>query len=292
MAREKGIDLALISGRGPAGRIYQADVQAYLSQAGAAAATTYLRATAVASTPGSAELNIPLPNARIRERIPVKGVRAIVARRMAYSAATAPHIYLGLHVDMSEVIRLRTQIGPVIESRHGFKLSYTAILAYVVARILPSHPYLNSSLDGEEIILWDDVHLGIATALGNDLVVPVVRSAQLLSLENLALEMNRLLEAARSRKLEPSELSGSTFTISNLGMFGIEDFTAIINPPESSILAVGKMVDRVEVVNGQFASRPTIHLTLATDHRINDGLRAATFMGQLKSSLENPYILL
>ena len=236
-------------------------------------------------------LAVQLPNANLRERVPLKGARAIIASRLAYSAQTSPHIYLGINVDMTEVVRWRQMVGPKIEQQTQTRLSFTAIIAYVVARLLPNHPFLNSSLVDNEILLWEDVHLGIATALGDDLIVPVVRQADRLSLEETAKEMNRLLEAARGHKLLPAEMSGSTFTITNLGMFGIEDFTAIINPPEAAILAVAKMVDTPVAVDGQVAIRPIIHFTIGTDHRINDGLRAARFLNALKETLENPYLL-
>lgn len=294
IAQEIGVDLSSVEGRGPRGRIYKSDVLAAAEMASKTAARPepgVTRAAQYIPPVQSAGLVIPLPNAAIRERVPIKGARAIIAQRMAYSASTAPHIFLGLNVDMTEVIRWRQKTGPKFENRLGLRLSYTAIIAFVVARLLPTHPFLNSSLIENEIVLWDDVHLGIATALGDDLIVPVIRGAQNLSLEEMMKEMNRLLEAARSHKLNPSEMTGSTFTISNLGMFGIEDFTAIINPPEAAILAVAKMVDTPVIINGELVTRSLIHFTIGVDHRINDGLRAARFLTNLKETLENPYLL-
>jgi pyruvate dehydrogenase E2 component (dihydrolipoamide acetyltransferase) len=294
VARELGVELSAIKGSGPRGRIYKSDVLAAREKAAKSitqAPPGFTQTVAPAHPAGGTELAIQLPNAAIRERVPVKGARAVIARRMAYSAATAPHIYLGINVDMTEVIRWRQKAGPKIEERLNLRLSYTAILAYVVAHVLPGHPYLNSSLADNEIILWEDVHLGIATALGEDLIVPVIRQAQNLTLEDTVKEMNRLLEAARAQKLLPAEMSGSTFTISNLGMYGVEDFTAIINPPEAAILAVAKMVDTAVAVDGELVIRPIIHFTVGADHRINDGVRAARFLDDLKETLENPYLL-
>lgn len=290
LAKEMGIDLATISGRGPGGRIYKADV---LAATAAWEPTRGAQAVArLAPAHATHTLQIPLPNARVRERIPLKGPRAIIAQRMTYSYTTIPHIYETLSVDMTETVRMREKINAAFQERGGQKVSYTAILAHAVARLLPRHPYLNSSLSGEEIILWEDINLGIATSLDEYLIVPVIRQAQNMNLEAIANEMNRLLQAARSKRLEPAEMTGSTFTISNLGMFGIESFTAIINPPETAILAVGKMIDAPQALDGQLAIRPMLKLTLAVDHRVNDGARAAHFLADLKAVLENPYLLI
>jgi pyruvate dehydrogenase E2 component (dihydrolipoamide acetyltransferase) len=290
IAREKGLDLTRVPGRGPRGRIYKADV---LSAMEKGVGTSQAKPGVITSSPtGVSTMQIPLPNARIRERIPQKGIRSIIAQRLSYSWSTIPHIYETVTVNMEEVVRLRERVNTVIQEQTGIKVSYTAILALAVSRLLPKHPYLNSSFTGEEVILWDDVNLGIATSLDDYLIVPVVRSSQEKNLENIVKEMNRLLEAARSKRLEPADMSGSTFTITNLGMFGIENFTAIINPPETAILAVGKMTDTPIVINGQVVVRPMMSLTIAVDHRVNDGARAAKFLMELKATLENPYLLI
>jgi pyruvate dehydrogenase E2 component (dihydrolipoamide acetyltransferase) len=292
MARDMGIDLQSVIGSGPRGRIYKADVlEAAEIKQKRTTGTIDTTLPLMVSQPG-ANINIALPNARVRERIPMRGIRSITASRLSYSAQVSPHIYLTISIDMSEMLRWKGKSGPTIEKRLQSKLSLTAMIVFALSRVLTAHPYLNSSLADNEIILWDDVHVGIATALGDDLIVPVVRQAQQLSLEETVKEMNRLFEAARAHKLQPSEMSGSTFTISNLGMFGIEEFTAILNPPEAGILAVGKIVDTPVASAGQVFIQPMMRLTLTTDHRINDGVRAANFLNELKSVLENPYSLL
>jgi pyruvate dehydrogenase E2 component (dihydrolipoamide acetyltransferase) len=179
-----------------------------------------------------------------------------------------------------------------LQAKTGQRLSFTAILARVVAAVLPHHSYLNASLNGEEIILWDDVHLGIATSVDDNLIVPVIREAQNLDLEQFVTALADLTERARTRRLKPSEMTGSTFTISNLGMFGIETFTAIINPPESAILAVGKMVDTAVGDGSTVMLRPMMQLTVSADHRIVDGVGVARFLAELKTTLENPYLLI
>jgi pyruvate dehydrogenase E2 component (dihydrolipoamide acetyltransferase) len=290
LAKEMGIDLDAVQGSGPRGRIYKADLLRAAEQAPAAPAPAM--AAALAAPVPAPSLQVPLPNARVRQRIPLRGPRAIIAQRLSYSYSTIPHIYETVTVDMTETVRLREKVLPIIQQATGHKVSYTAIIATAVARLLGRHPGLNSSLNGDEIVQWQDVHLGIATALEDYLIVPVVRSAQERDLSGMVTEMARLLEAARTKRLEPSEMSGSTFSISNLGMFGIESFTAIINPPEAAILAVGKMVDTPLVVNGQVDIRPLMKVTLAVDHRINDGAQAARFLTDLKDALENPYLLI
>ncbi|HBG75170.1 MAG: hypothetical protein A2X25_13020 [Chloroflexi bacterium GWB2_49_20] len=280
MAAELGLNLDTLSGRGPRGRIQRADV--------VAAAET--RATIRPS--GMSALKIPLPDARRKEVIPLTGPRKIIAERMAYSAATAPHITLSLYVDMSEATHLRASLLEKIEESTGQRLSFTAILVRAVAAVLPRHPFINASFNGDEIICWEDVHLGIATSLKDYLIVPVIHQAQTKNLEQLVVALADLVERARSHRLSPAEMSGSTFTISNLGMFGIESFTAIINPPESAILGVGKIDKRQTEGEDGLVLKPMMNLTLSADHRVIDGVAAAGFLSELKATLENPYLLL
>jgi pyruvate dehydrogenase E2 component (dihydrolipoamide acetyltransferase) len=295
MAEELGVNLTQIPGRGPRGRIHKADVLAFqkpLSPAERPSAPTPVVAPLVTPTSVNLSSPIPLPDARRRQVVPMAGARKIIAERMAYSVATAPHINLSLRVDMTEAIRLREQVLEPLKTQTGQRVSYTAILARAVATVLPRHPYLNASLSDGNIILWDDIHLGIATSVEENLIVPVIREAQSKSLGQIVTTLADLTERARNRKLKPAEMMGSTFTISNLGMFGIESFTAIINPPESAILAVGNIVDTPVAHNGQIALRPMMELTACADHRVSDGATLARFLADLKASLENPYLLI
>ena len=284
LASELGVDLGQVRGRGPRGRVHKADVLGFVE------AGTGTPGAVPAAAPVAVEVS--LPSARRKEVVPLAGPRKIIAERMAYSAFTAPHITLSLSVDMSEATRLRSRLLASMEERTGFRLSYTAILIRAVAATLPRHPYLNASLDGDQIILWEDVHVGVATSIEDYLIVPVIREAQSKDLERIVADLGNLVERARSKRLAPSEMAGSTFTISNLGMFGIESFTAIINPPESAILAAGKIVNTPVGVEGQIELRPTMHLTLSADHRIVDGTAGARFLADLKAVLENPYLLI
>ena len=238
LAAELGIDLAQVPGRGPRGRIHKADVLAFAERQRAELAERrppVVTPTVAVATPS---LQVPLPDARRREVVPLTGPRKIIAERMAYSASTAPHITLSLQVDMSEAARLRDRLQEPLQQKTRHRLSFTAIIARAVASVLPRHPYLNASLHGEEIILWDDVHLGVAMSLEDYLIVPVIREAQNKNLEQIVAALGDLTQRARAKRLMPSEMTGSTFTISNLGMFGIESFAAIINPPEAAILAL------------------------------------------------------
>ncbi len=300
IARELGVDLKQIVGHGPLGRIHKADVLSYQKSQPVVAHPIELMAASegngsaprTAPVPVTPSAPIPLPNARRKQVVPVTGARKIIAERMAYSAFTAPHINLSLRVDMTEAMRLREQVLEPLKAQTGQRVSYTAILARAVATVLPRHPYLNASLSDGNIILWDDIHLGIATSVEENLIVPVIREAQSKSLGQIVSSMADLTDRARNRRLTPSEMSGSTFTISNLGMFGIESFTAIINPPEAAILAVGKMVDTPVAHEGQIVLRPMMEITASADHRVADGATVARFLADLKNVLENPYLLI
>ncbi len=286
LAADLGVDLEKLSGRGPLGRIQKADVLEFKQQPSKIETSTQVMPVSI--TP----LRLPMPEARQKKVVPFTGVRKIIADRMAYSSFTAPHITLSFHVDMTEAIRLREQVLQPLLARTGKKLSLTVILARAVTTALTHHPFLNASLDNDKVILWEDVHLGIATSVDDGLIVPVIREAQNKNLEQLTSALADLTERARNRRLTPAEMTGSTFTISNLGMFGIESFTAIINPPESAILAVGKIVDTPIKSGDSFVFRPMIQLSACADHRIVDGVAVARFLDELKTMLENPYLLI
>lgn len=286
LAAQLGLALTTLPvGRGPGGRIQKADVLA-----AAEALATVAPVTGIQATPMPAGLR--LPQARQKQVTPLAGPRKVIAERMAHSAFTAPHVTLSLRVDMSEAARLRARSMDHIVQQTGQRLSFTAVVARAVAAVLPRHPYLNASLDGDRVIAWEDVHLGIATSLEDYLIVPVIREAQDKSLPQLVAAMADLLDRARARRLAPAEMSGSTFTISNLGMFGIESFTAIINPPETAILAVGRIVDTPVGSDGEVVLRPLMNLTLSVDHRVVDGAGGARFLADVKTVLENPYLLI
>ena len=256
-ARARGIDLAVVRGSGPRGRIVAQDVAAH---------------TAVATD----------------ELVPLSPTQRVVAQRMAQSADAAPHFHLTAHVDMTTLRQARDHVAPRILREIGVKPTLNVLLAHIVARVLTRHPRLNASVEGDGVRLHNSVHLGIAIDRDGDLLVPVLRDAQRRTPAELMHDFVRLRDAVRSRTIAPADMRGGTFTISNLGMYGVDTFTAIINPPQSAILAVGRTVDTPVGRDGAIVLRPMASLSLSSDHRIVDGVTAARFMADLRRALENP----
>lgn len=294
IASEHGIDLATVPGSGPGGRIVRADVDAAVSAAQAATAGEPAkrpeappaadgapgrpRPEPVAERPPAAEGDI--------EEIPLNNVRRVTARRLTESAAV-PHFYLTSIVDAERLLDFRAEINERL-AESGTKVSVTDMLVRACALALRTHPNANSSWGGDKILRHRRVHVGVAVAVEDGLIVPVVRDADRKSLAEIAAEVRDLAERARAKKLTPDEFTGSTFSISNLGMYGIDHFTAILNPPEAALLAVGAATEEPVVRDGEIVSRRTIKLTLAIDHRVLDGAKAAEFLRDLKTILEEP----
>ena len=276
MAQERGIDLSQIQGSGDHGRIVRRDLESAVGQSGSAAANT---ATATAFV-GQAEESFEL--------VSVSPMRKTIARRLAESKFTAPHFYLNMEVDMDRAVESRARLNEV----SGTKISFNDLLLKAVAMSLPHHPAVNASWQGDSIRYNQHVHLGVAMAVEDGLLVPVVRFANHKSLSQIALETASLADRARQKKLQPSDWEGNTFTISNLGMFGIESFTAIINPPDACILAVGAIRQEAVVRQGELAVGHRMKLTLSCDHRVVDGATGAAFLQRLKNLLEEPLRML
>ncbi len=260
LAEQHGIDITKIEGTGPGGRIVKKDV---------------LRAIE--------ELKAGIEEEA--EVIPLTGVRKVVAERMAYSYRTAPHAILMVKVDMSEAIKLRQSF----EKTKNVRVSYNAIFVKAVTTALREYPLLNSTLQGDQIKLLKNINVGIAVAIEKGLIVPVIHDADKKSLGELTSIIFDLAERARQDKLSMSDVTGGTFTITNLGMFGIDAFIAIINPNQAAILAIGKITEEPRVVDGQIVIQPTVTLSLSFDHRIVDGAPAAQFLNRIKEILENPF---
>jgi pyruvate dehydrogenase E2 component (dihydrolipoamide acetyltransferase) len=261
-AREKDVDLATVTGSGPRGRIVEQDVLSHTQSPG--------------SAPDAAAL------------VPFNPVRRIVAQRLAESARTAPHFYLTAQIEMTALRAALARVGPAVAAAAGIKPSMTAALAWIVARVLLRHPLVNASVEGDAARLHPHAHIGIAMDRDGDLVVPVLRDADTLGLPALVREFAALRDAVRARTLPPSQMRGGTFTISNLGMYGVDSFTAIINPPESAILAIGRTVDTPVGRDGAVVLRPMATFSLSSDHRIVDGITAARFMADLREGVEAP----
>ena len=296
IAADQGVDLAGIPAQG---RIMAADVLAATQAVGAGAAGGIAASGGIA-TPGgiaaaggiAAPAGIAAgaaPNAfeQREEILPMSGMRRIIAQRMRQSVDTSPTVTFDIHVDVTALKQLRTDL-----SSEGRKASYTDLLAYAVSRLLPAFPLLNCRVEGDTMVLRNYVNLGVAVALEDGLLVPVVTNAHLLSLAELSAQIKQLAESARNGSLSPDALVGGSFTITNLGMFGIESFTPIINQPEVAILGVNAITQTPVVIDDQVCVRPLMGLSLTTDHRAVDGSVAAQFLAQLKKLLEKPALLL
>jgi len=255
LAREYGVDLAQVTGTGPEGRIVEEDVRRFVE--------------GVKVAP------------RVREVIALTGIRKTAAERVSLSARTAPHSTITMEVNMYDAAKLREK----------FKVSYTDMLVRAVAKALKEHPVMNSTLEKDQIKIFEDVNIGVAVATEKGLVVPVLRDANKKELKEISSTLEELVEKAREGRLTREEMSGGTFTITNLGMFGVDVFTPIINPPETAILGVGRVVEKPVVVDGEVVVKPMIYLSLSFDHRVVDGVPAAHFLQTVKMALENPETL-
>jgi pyruvate dehydrogenase E2 component (dihydrolipoamide acetyltransferase) len=268
IARLEGIDLSLIKGSGPKGRVQIEDLEGYQSQEG-----------------------IPMAAVLGGDIIPVTGIRRTISERLTRSWGTIPHIQFSARADMTVFNKTRDEYNKSAQKRGKDKLSVTGLLVYLVAKVLVDHPWLNSSFIDDTIILHKDINIGVAVALEKGLIVPVVKTADQKNIAQVSAETNQLIQRARAGKLTSPDVKGGTFTISNLGPFGIEQFSAIINPPEAGILAVGATRSEAVVMSdGVIAARPIMRFTLSADHRIIDGAVAARFIADLITTLENPLI--
>jgi pyruvate dehydrogenase E2 component (dihydrolipoamide acetyltransferase) len=226
------------------------------------------------------------------EVIPLIGMRNTIAQRLTMSYQTIPHIKFTARIDMTEFNRTRTTLNTFAEKSGKEHITATAMFVKITATALTKHPYLNASMKNDSIILHKNVNIGVAVALDEGLIVPVVQNAVQKSVAQIAAETSSLSIKARNGQLQPADVSGGTFTITNLGPFGVEQFDAIINPPQSAILAIGATQNEVVPLNEQITIRPIMHITLSADHRIIDGAVAAKFIAELKDLLENPLLLL
>jgi pyruvate dehydrogenase E2 component (dihydrolipoamide acetyltransferase) len=280
LAKELGVDLADIRGSGPDGRVTRADVEA---AAGSAPQARGPRPTPAPPTPQS------LPVHAGDERIPVRGVRRLVAEKMARSASEIPHVTTFLSIDATWIEALRAEL----EAEVGHRVTALPVIVRAFVEVVKEFRSLNASFDAaaSEIVLRGEVNVGIATETERGLLVPVVRNADALGITALAEEIGRLVEAARSGQASPEELTGGTVTVTNVGSFGAESGTPIINHPESSILAVGVIEPRALVVEGVVEARPATTLSLSFDHRVLDGAEAGRAMKALGALLESPFRL-
>lgn len=269
IAAEKGVDLKLIKGTGPNGRIVRADVE---------------RAGVV---PASAPSVAPAPSSAAYTAIPNSNMRKVIARRLSESKQTVPHFYLSADCELDELLALRSKMNQVSDT----KISVNDFIIRAVALALQKVPAANTSWTNEAILQFSDADISVAVATPTGLITPIVRTAQNKPVAKISSEMKDLAARARDGKLKPEEFQGGGFSISNLGMFGVKDFAAIINPPQACILAVGAGDQRPVVKNGQLAIATVMTCTLSVDHRAVDGAVGAQFLAAFKELIENPYSL-
>ena len=280
IAQDKGINLSEVKGSGENGRIVRKDVEGFTPSAKTAtAASTEKAAAPVAYVPVGEEVTEEVKNSQMRKTI---------AKRLSESKFTAPHYYLTIEVDMENAMDSRSQINNLPDT----KVSFNDMVVKACAMALRKHPQVNTSWKGDVTVYNKHVHIGVAVAIEDGLVVPVLKFADNLSLSQIGVLVKDLAGKARNKKLTPAEMDGSTFTVSNLGMFGVEQFTSIINQPNSAILSVGAIVEKPVVKNGQIVVGHTMKLCLACDHRTIDGATGAQFLQTLKAYIENPVTML
>jgi pyruvate dehydrogenase E2 component (dihydrolipoamide acetyltransferase) len=285
MAAESGIDLRSINGSGPGGRIIKRDVEGMMGQGAAPAsgqpATRQLRAVP-SSQPGVGQ-------ASAYHEEPISEMRRIIAKRLVTSIGPIPHFFLTTEIEMDRASEMRAGIK---ELEPDLKISINDIIIKVAAAALLQHPQVNASFQEKAIRYYDHADIGVAVAIEDGLITPVVRAADKKSLSEIAAEVRELAGRARERKLKPEEYTGASFSISNLGMFGIDEFTAVINPPEGAILAVGAVSPKPVVRDNQVVVRQMMRVTMSCDHRVIDGATGAKFLQTFKKILENPLFLL
>ncbi len=276
MAAHRNIPLDAIAGSGPGGRIIKRDIESWSG------------ATAAARPPSPVAPAPAGPAITPGQELPVSNMRRVIAKRLAESMFTAPHFYITVDIDMDAAVALREQL----QRGEDVKVTYNDLVVKACAKALTRFPMVNASWGGDKIVTHGEVHVGVAVTIPDGLITPVVRNADRKSVIEISREVKDLAARARDRRLKPEEFTGSTFTISNLGMFGVTEFTAIINPPESAILAVGA-VQNVTVVgeDGSLRAGHRMKVTLSADHRVVDGAMGAQYLGEVRRLLENPVSL-
>jgi pyruvate dehydrogenase E2 component (dihydrolipoamide acetyltransferase) len=265
LAKEHGVDIASLRGSGPGGEILASDVLAVAESMSASASTSALTAAQVPSSIGR-----------------------LMAERTAQSWTTVPHFFVVREIDASALVEVRGRLGSSIEKARGIKLTHTDLLVALIACVLVKHPRINASWNDGVIRLNQEVNIGVAMAVDDGVVATVIHNANKANLGDIAVQRRDLTERAHAGRLRPSDIAGATFTISNLGMYHVDAFSAIISPPQAAILAVGSIADRVVPVDGRPAIRPMMTLTLSCDHRVVDGAHAAVFLNEVAEAVREP----
>ncbi|OLB52333.1 MAG: hypothetical protein AUI08_00855 [Gemmatimonadetes bacterium 13_2_20CM_2_65_7] len=281
IAREAGVDLKLVQGSGPGGRVIKRDVE------GAPVAKTTAAAPAAVprATPDVRRTGVPY------EDVPLTQIRKTIAKRLAASIGPVPHFFLTTEIDMERAAEAREALNKQLDEEGG-KISFNDIIIKAVALALVRHRACNAWFQEDHIRYWNEVHIGMAVAIEDGLITPVIRNADMKSLREIGAEARDLAGKARSRRLKPEEYTGSTFSVSNLGMFDIDQFTAVINPPEAGIVAIGTIMPKAVPDGDRVSVRKRLRVTMSCDHRVIDGATGAAFLKTLKQMLENPLAML
>ena len=274
LAEEMGVDLANVQGSGPGGRVVKRDIEA-----------------AIASNDSAEEAASWTLEESEYEDVPTSQMRKTIAKRLVTSIGPVPTFYLTVDVDMERVIQAKSSINAMLEPK-GMKISINDVVLKAVAAALRRHPNCNAQWHEGFVRRFNAVHLGVAVAVDDGLITPVIKNAHSKGIARIGSEVRELAGRAREKRLQPDEYTGATFSVSNLGMFGIQEFTAIINPPEAAILAVGGIEDAPVVRSGEIVMRPRMRITMSCDHRVIDGAQGARFLQTLKSMLEEPTTIL
>ena len=281
LAGELGLDIAAVQGTGPGGRVVKRDIEMAAEAA----------AAAPAAAPGAPAVAPAVPPGEQFADVPLSQMRKTVARRLTESLGPVPHFFLTVDVDMTRALEARVRVNEILAAQ-GARVSVNDLVIKATAAALVHHPECNAWWQGSSIRRFSSVHMGVAVAIPDGLITPVVRDAHAKGLARIGAEVREMAGRAREKKLQPHEYTGSTFSISNLGMFGIEEFTAVINPPEAGIIAVGAVEERPVAVEGEVVVQPRMRITMSCDHRVIDGAQGARFLATLKSFLEEPAAIL
>jgi pyruvate dehydrogenase E2 component (dihydrolipoamide acetyltransferase) len=287
LARELGMDLSAVAGSGPGGRVLREDVEA----ARAAGIGKTVIASPAAEPIPSFHPDVTAETAGDTLR-PLTGMRRTIARRMLQSKLEAAHAYMGNTIDASKLRESREALLPVVEKKHGVRLTVTDLMMKITGAALREHPVINTRWTEKGVLYLPEVHMGMAMALDDGLIVPVIRNINAKTLGQIAMERTAYIRKGRTNNFLPDDIKGSTFTLSAMGMFGLEQFTAIINQPENAILGVAAILDKPIAMNGQIVIRPMMNITLTYDHRTIDGAEAGKFMRTLKAFIEDPILIL
>ena len=285
MAAENGIDLRSLTGSGPQGRIIKRDIEAAMESGQPSAVSGQTE-----ETPQSAFRAPQLTGASAYREENTSKMRQVIAQRLAQSIGPIPTFYLTVEIEMDNTLALRKQINASLKDDE--KVSVNDIIVKVAAQALIKHPFVNSSYQDKSIRFYEDADIGVAVAIDEGLITPVVRAANRKGITEISREIREMAARAREKKLQPEEYTGATFSISNLGMFGIKEFTAIINPPEASIIAVGAAAPVPVVRDGEIVVKSVMNVTMSCDHRVIDGATGAKFLQTFKQMLENPVLML